>query len=244
MSNNSLTVEIFEDENEYLPSRPSTIIESEDFQQPIQPTPHSLIQEKAAQDFLVTFSEIMNRLATDINPNFQSTSRITPPTWNGHYYSNNTDLIENPTHPVKPKTPCLSKNSEYITNTFNPPIFLLDSITRELVQPNTHRYKEIYLLLQDSHVENQRIFYETHKEHLTDIYKWKKAPIPPVEQLYLLVLVERFDKNQLVDWKLRWYNAFKETMDKEFPICTICGIPKIGSMCREKEWKHPLYVRF
>src|SRR5258706_9332893 len=106
MSNNSLTVEIFEDENEYLPSRPSTIIESEDFQQPIQPTPHSLIQEKAAQDFLVTFSEIMNRLATDINPNFQSTSRITPPTWNGHYYSNNTDLIENPTHPVKPKTPC------------------------------------------------------------------------------------------------------------------------------------------
>src|SRR5258706_7921152 len=95
-----------------------------------------------------------------------------------------------------------------------------------------------------THVKDQRIFYETHKSHLVNVYKWKKALIPPVEQLYLLVLVERFNKELLVDWKLRWYNAFKETMDKEFPICTICSIPKIGAMCRDKEWKHPLYVCF
>src|SRR5258706_1110605 len=233
MPKDSPTVEQFEDGSKYFPSCASIITESHTFKPPIQPTPNSLIQEKAAQDFLVTFSEIMNKLATDDNPTLQSTSQNIPLMRTRYYYSNNSDLIENPTHPVKPKTPCLSKNSKYIMNIFNPPIFLLNSIARELVQPNTHHYKEIYLLLQDSHVENQRIFYETHKEHPTDIYKWKKAPIPPVEQLYLLVLVKRFDKNQLVDWKLRWYNAFKETMDKEFPICTICGIPKIGSMCQE-----------
>jgi len=142
----------------------------------------------------------------------------------------------------KPKTPWLKNNSKYITNMLKQPIFLLDPIARELVQPNTHHYQEIYLLLQDSHVKDQRIFYKTHKSHMGDVYKWKKAPIPPIEQLYLLVLVESFNKELLVDWKLRWYNAFKETMDKEFPICAICGIPKIGAMCREKEWKHPLYV--
>src|SRR5258706_14263223 len=105
MSGNSLTVEQSEVRSEYFPSCTSIITESDDFQQPIQPTPHSLIQEKAAQDFLVTFSEIMNRLATDTDPNLQSTSGITPPTRNEYYYSNNTDLIENPTHPIKSKTP-------------------------------------------------------------------------------------------------------------------------------------------
>ncbi len=232
------------EESEYFPTPQTSTDKFSILQQPIQPIPCNLAQEKRTQEFNMIFTEIMSKLTSDNNPTMQSTSQTIPLQWNGYYYSKDPYSIKHPTHPIKPKTPCLNKNSKYIMNTYEQPIFLLDPIARELVQPDTHWYKEIYLLLQDSHVKDQRIFYETHKSHLVNVYKWKKAPIPPVEQLYLLVLVERFNKESLVDWKLRWYNAFKETMDKEFPICTICSIPRIRAMCREKEWKHPIYVCF
>ncbi len=150
MPKDSPKIKYFPEESEYFPTPQTSTDEFNILQQPIQPTPHNLAQEKRTQEFNMIFTEIMSKLASDNNPTMQSTSQTTPLQWNGYYYSRNPYSIEHPTHPIKLKTPCLNENSKYITNVYELPIFLLDPIARELVQPNTHRYKEIYLLLQDS----------------------------------------------------------------------------------------------
>ena len=134
-------------------------------------------------------------------------------------------------------------DTKYITNSYIKPLFLLDPITREIVSPNTSRYQEIYNILQNSHVGNQREFYNKYRSSLTDIFKWRKSGLTTLEQLYLLVLTKRFDKQELVGWKLKYYKAFEEFMEHNFPICSICHIPKMGPMCIDKPWIHPLYIR-
>ena len=133
-------------------------------------------------------------------------------------------------------------DTEYITNSLNQPLFLLDPVAREIVQPNTSRYQEIYHILQNSHVGDQREFYNKYRCSLSTIFQWRKSGLSTLDQLYLLVLVKRFDEQDLVGWKLKYYKAFEEFMEHNFPICSICHIPKMGSMCIDKPWIHPLYI--
>ena len=134
---------------------------------------------------------------------------------------------------------------EYITNTPSQPLFLLDLANREIVSPlDKTRYQTIYYIMQNQHVSNQREFYDKYKDRLQDFFKWRETDISYLEQLYLLVLTKRFNEEELTDWRATWYNGFKEYMDSNFPVCAICGVPNIGKMCNDKEWNHPLYVRF
>ena len=78
------------------------------------------------------------------------------------------------------------------------------------------------------------------------LFNWRRIPVIRLEQFYMLILIKRFDKEKLKDWKLDWYNAFQSYAKDHFEICTICGLPKIGRMCNDKDWnwKHPIYIRF
>ena len=78
------------------------------------------------------------------------------------------------------------------------------------------------------------------------LYNWRRIPVIQLEQFYMLILIERFDKEKLKGWKLDWYNAFQSYAEEHFKMCTICGLPKIGRMCNDKvwNWKHPIYVHF
>ena len=68
----------------------------------------------------------------------------------------NVDAL-NITPPFARKKP-IKGDIKYITNSLNQPLFLLNPIAREIVQPNSSRYQEIYNTLQNSHVRDQREF--------------------------------------------------------------------------------------
>ena len=100
------------------------------------------------------------------------------------------------------------------------------------------------MILQDMHVHLQRQFYDEHKDQLITLYTWSKIPLDYHKRLYLLFLFERFDKDSMPEWAVDWLEAAKEFAEKQFPICTICGVHSLGEMCGGEEWKEAIYFSF
>ena len=90
-------------------------------------------------------------------------------------------------------------------------------------------------MLQDSHVAEQRQFYDAHKDKCSDFWEWNDLPLDNQQQVYMLVLKERFDSTEMKKWEIDWFEGFKSYLEKHYTICPICGIYSLGEMCGGKK---------
>ena len=126
----------------------------------------------------------------------------------------------------------------------SPPELIFDSASQSLITPANKRYPEVYLMLQDQHVSQQREFYNKHKDSLHQFYTWRELDISRYLQIYLLVLMERFEKDLMPSWAITWLDSFKIWYNQRFYNCTICGILPMGDMCGGTNNKNPIYLIF
>jgi len=124
------------------------------------------------------------------------------------------------------------------------PEFILDNTLQSILTPGNEHYPEVYLMLQDQHVAQQRELYNKHRDSLQHFYKWREIEIPKYYHFYLLVLMERFEKDLMPPWAIIWLNAYKTWCGNRVGICTICGIMAMGDMCGGSENPNPIYLIF
>ena len=104
--------------------------------------------------------------------------------------------------------------------------------------------RAVYLLLQDRHVSQQREEYESCYKVFTRFEKEDHMIFPSEfdwlndEWFYYIILKQRFHPELLSENEQIHIEGLQPWLEQHVPICTICGLRSLGSMCEsEKRFK-------